>query len=84
MARIIVCYSLGKIAPALILKFNHQLYRFTDRSDSRRYIYEREGILQKNRYEKPSKGLLIMQENDRKKVEEHLKNMVRNTSSTEL
>lgn len=68
-----MCYSLGKIAPASRLKFNHQLYGFTDRSNSGRYLYEREGILKKNTYERPFKGVLIIQEKDRKKVEEHLK-----------
>ena len=72
MGRVIMCYSLGQIAPALRLKFNHELYGYTDRSNSGKYIYEREGILKKGTFERPIKGVIIFDEKDLDAVVEHM------------
>ena len=72
MERAIVCYSLGNREPAKRLKFNHQLYGYTDRSNFGKYIYKREGILKEGTYERPFKGVIIISYKDADKVKKHM------------
>lgn len=60
MAKNIVCYSLGAIAPKKRLRFHQELYGYTDRSNHGKYVYQRKGILTSAAYEKPLDSTLIL------------------------
>lgn len=73
MAKSIICYSLGKVEPKKRLKFNQELYGYTDRSNHAKYRYERKGILTDIKYKKPLDSTLIIPTKAAVKVSKHLK-----------
>ncbi len=73
MVKSIVCYSLGKVEPKRRLRFNHELYGYTDRSNHGKYMYERKGILTGVKYDKPLDSTLIMPTEVAKQVSKYLK-----------
>ena len=73
MAKSIICYSLGKVEPKKRLKFNQELYGYTDRANHAKYRYERKGILTNIKYEKPFDSTLIIPTKAADKVSKHLK-----------
>ncbi|MBI3588608.1 hypothetical protein HY095_05415 [Candidatus Micrarchaeota archaeon] len=73
MAKRIVCYTLGGIEPRKRLKFNHELYGFTDRSNNGKYEYKRKGILSGVRYEKPLDSVLVLPSANTRDIVKHLK-----------
>lgn len=72
MGKAIAIYSLHGLTPAEKLKFLHQLYGYTDRSNSGKYIYRREGILKEGEYERPIRGVVIFNDNKIKQVEKFM------------
>ena len=60
MKAIIICYSLGKANHSIRSKLKRELYGYTDKSNRGRYIYKREGILQKIPHLKPTRGVIIV------------------------
>ena len=73
MAKNIICYSLGNIEPKKRLKFNQELYGYTDRSNHSKYLYKRKGILTNIPYQKPLKSTLIIPTNKSAKITKLLK-----------
>jgi len=73
MAKNIICYSLGNIEPKKRLKFNQQLYGYTDRSNHAKYNYKRKGILTNVQYKKPLNSTLVIPTKIATKIIDHLK-----------
>jgi len=62
MGKAVAIYNLKGLTPAEKLRFLHQLYGYTDRSNSGKYIYQRDGILKEGEYERPIRGVVIFNE----------------------
>ena len=73
MPKNIVCYSLGNIEPKKRLKFNQELYGYTDRSNHGNYKYKRKGILTDTNYKKPLDSTLLIPQKVLKNTIKHLK-----------
>ena len=73
MTKNIICYSLGKLEPKKRLKFNQELYGYTDRSNHGKYVYKRTGILTNVKYDKPFDSTLIIPTEVAKEVVRQLK-----------
>lgn len=73
MAKHILCYSLGNIAPKKRLKFHQELYGYTDRSNHGRYEYRRRGILTDLQYQKPFDSVLIVPTEATEQIAQHLR-----------
>lgn len=61
----ILVYSFDSIKPKKRLEFNRKLYGYTDYSNNGQYTYIREGLLDPDKYEKLTKGVVLMDKKPR-------------------
>ena len=70
---LIVFRILAKNTKLTMNKFCRQFYGYIDRSNNYKYTYKRGGFIEKFRYIKPLRGVLIVRKKDSKKIISFLK-----------
>lgn len=69
----LVCYSLGKVAPSVRTALHKKLYGYVDFSNSCKYKYEREGLIQKLNCKKIMDSIILTEPKNAKQLVDLLK-----------